>query len=57
VTLCQNHSFLSDNGPVTSVDNDGGTIVTNCSHEAARHVFVASRNGNVAIVMLSLDTK
>ena len=38
----------------TTVNDDGRTVVSNGSHEATWHVFVASRDGNVTVIMLGL---
>jgi len=38
----------------TTIDNDSRSIVTSGCHEATRHIFITSRDGDVAIVMLGL---
>ena len=38
-----------------AVDDDGGAVVSDGSHEAPRHVFVAAWDGDVTVVVLGHD--
>lgn len=37
-----------------AIDYDSGTIMADCCHQTARHILIASRNGDITVVVLSL---
>ncbi len=39
------------------IDNNGRSIVAYCCNETSRHVFIASRDRNISIIMLSLHNE
>jgi len=49
-------NMASTGGDSASVHDDSWPIVPDCSYEAARHVLVTPWDGDVAVVMLSLET-